>query len=65
MRKLFAVVLSLALVLSFAGKSVASAESFSGEIKIWVADAMVDLTIAKADEFKNAHPELRRHESFG
>ena len=56
MKRLFAVVLSLALILSLASFT-ASAEGFSGEVKIWVADAMVDLTKAKIEEFKAAHPE--------
>ena len=56
MKRLFAVVLSLALILSLASFT-ASAEGFSGEVKIWVADAMVDLTKAKIEEFKAARPE--------
>ena len=56
MKRLFAVVLSLALILSLASFT-ASAEGFSGEVKIWVADAMVDLTKAKIEEFKAAHTE--------
>ena len=56
MKKLFALVLSLALMLSLFGMA-ASAEGFSGDVKIWVADNMVELTRAKAEEFKAAHPE--------
>ncbi len=56
MRKIFALVLSLALLLSLFGMA-AHAEGFSGEVKIWVADAMVDLTRAKVEEFKAANPE--------
>ncbi len=57
MRKLFVLVLSMALLLSLTGVSVAAAEGFSGEIKIWVADNMVELTTAKVEEFKAANPE--------
>ena len=56
MRKFFAIVLSLTLMLSLASLPTA-AEGFSGEVKIWVPDAMVDLTLAKVEEFKAAHPE--------
>ncbi|NLG57202.1 MAG: hypothetical protein GX540_02195, partial [Clostridiales bacterium] len=56
MRKFFAIVLSLTLMLSLASLP-AAAEGFSGEVKIWVPDAMVDLTLAKVEEFKAAHPE--------
>lgn len=54
MKKIFAVALSLVLMLSLAVS--VSAEGFSGEVKIWVADAMVELTKAKAEEFKAANP---------
>ena len=53
MRKFLALFLSLLMVLSLA--SVASAEGFSGEVKLWVADNMVELTKAKAEEFKAAN----------
>ena len=56
MKKFLSLVLSLVLMLSLASFSV-SAEGFSGEVKVWVADAMVDLTKAKAEEFKTANPE--------
>ena len=58
MRKFLSIMLTLALVLSL-GMSVASAEGYSGDVKIWVADAMVELTRAKAEEFKAAHPEYK------
>ena len=58
MRKFLSIVLTLALVLSL-GMSVASAEGYSGDVKIWVADNMVELTKAKAEEFKAAHPEYK------
>ena len=56
MKRLFAAVLSLVMILSLVSFT-ASAEGFSGEVKVWVADAMVDLTKAKIEEFKAAHPE--------
>ena len=55
MRKILAFVLSAVMMLSLF--SFASAEGFSGEVKIWVADNMVELTKAKVEEFKAAHPE--------
>ena len=56
MKKVLSLVLSLVLLLSL--YSVAGAEGFNGEVKIWVADAMVELTRAKAEEFKAANPEF-------
>jgi len=60
MKKLFALVLAAMMMLSMV--SFASAEEaagFNGEIKIWVADAMVDLTKQKVEEFKAAHDEYK------
>ena len=53
MRKFLALFLSLLMVLSMA--SLVSAEGYAGEIKVWVADNMVELTKAKAEEFKAAN----------
>lgn len=55
MKKLLSLVLALAMLLSLC--SFASAEGFSGEIKIWVADKTVDFTIAQVEAFKAANPE--------
>ena len=55
MKKILAIVLSLALMLSLV--SFAHAEGFSGEIKIWVADAVVDFTKEQVEAFKAANPE--------
>ena len=56
MKKLLAIILTLAMLLSLA--SFASAEEgYSGEIKIWVADAVVEFTQQKVEDFKAAHPE--------
>ena len=55
MKKVFAIVLALVLCLSLA--SFASAEGFDGEVKIWVAEATVEFTKEKVEEFKAAHPE--------
>ena len=55
MKKLLAIVLTLAMMLTMV--SFASAEEgFSGEIKIWVADNVVDFTKTKVEEFKAANP---------
>lgn len=56
MRKFFALFLTLAMTLSLFSFA-ANAEGFSGDIKIWVADTMVDLTRTKAEEFKANNPE--------
>lgn len=56
MRKFFALVLTLAMTLSLFS-FVANAEGYTGDVKIWVADSMVDLTKAKVEEFKAANPE--------
>ena len=55
MKKVFSLVLALVMVLSLA--SFASAEGYSGSIKIWVADATVDFTKEQVEVFKAAHPE--------
>lgn len=55
MKKFLAMVLSLVMVLSMVG--CASAEGFSGEIKIWVADATVDFTLQQVENFKAEYPE--------
>ena len=55
MKKVMALVLAIAMFLSLA--SFASAEGFSGEIKIWVAEAVVDFTTQQVENFKALHPE--------
>ena len=55
MKKFLAIVLTVVMVLSLA--SFASAEGFSGDIKIWVADKAVDFTVNQVETFKAAHPE--------
>ena len=55
MKKLLAIVLTVAMMLSLV--SFASAEGFSGEIKVWVADAVVDFTKEQVEAFKAANPE--------
>ena len=56
MKKFFALVVALLMTLSVF--SVAGAESaFNGEIKIWVADAVVDFTIQQVENFKTANPQ--------
>ena len=55
MKKFLSLVLALIMVLSM--MSFASAEGFGGEIKIWVAEAVVDFTKEQVEAFKTAHPE--------
>ncbi len=55
MKKILSLVLALAMMLSLC--SFASAEGFGGEIKVWVAEATVEFTKAKIEEFKASHPE--------
>ncbi len=55
MKKVLSLVLALAMMLSLC--SFASAEGFGGEIKVWVAEATVEFTKAKIEEFKASHPE--------
>ena len=55
MKKLLSFLLVAVMMLAMV--SFASAEGFSGEIKIWVADAVVDFTKEQIDNFSAAHPE--------
>jgi len=55
MKKFLALVLCMIMAVSMI--SVASAEGFSGEIKIWVAEATVDFTKAQVEAFKAANPD--------
>ena len=56
MKKFLAILMAAAMLLSLV--SFASAEEgFSGEIKIWVADNVVEFTQAKVEEFKTANPQ--------
>ena len=55
MKKILAIVLTVAMMLSLV--SFASAEGFSGDIKVWVADAVVDFTKEQVEAFKAANPE--------
>ena len=54
MKKILALVLTLVMVLSCA--SMASA-AYDGEIKVWVAEAVVDFTKAQVEAFKAANPD--------
>ena len=55
MKKFLALVLCMIMAVSMVG--AASAEGFSGEIKIWVAEATVEFTKAQVEAFKAANPE--------
>jgi len=56
MKKVLALVMALAMLLSMA--SFASAEEgYSGDIKIWVAEATVDFTKEQVEAFKAANPQ--------
>ena len=54
MKKILSVVLALAMLLSFA--SVVMAD-YSGDVKIWVAENVVDFTKEQVEAFKAANPE--------
>ena len=55
MKKLLTLVLAVALVLTMSG--FAFAEGYSGDIKIWVAENVVDFTNQQVEAFKAAYPE--------
>ena len=55
MKKFFA--MALCLVLAMSMFTMASAEGFSGEIKVWVADNVVDFTNQQVEAFKAEYPE--------
>ena len=55
MKKLFSLVLVIALALTMC--SAAFAEGYSGELKVWVAEKAVDFTKAQIEAFKAAYPE--------
>ena len=55
MKKFLSLVLALAMLLSVC--AFANAEGFNGEIKVWVAEAVVDFTNQQVEAFKAAHPE--------
>lgn len=58
MRKFLATVLCVMLALSMCG--VASAEGYEGELKVWVAEAVVDFTKAQVEQFKAANPQYAK-----
>ncbi len=55
MKKLLTLVLAVALAMTLC--SAAFAEGYSGEIKVWVAEAAVDFTNEQIEAFKAANPE--------
>ena len=55
MKKILTLVLAFALALTMC--CAAFAEGYSGDLKVWVADAALDFTIAQIDAFKAANPE--------
>ncbi len=55
MKKFLAMVLCLIMALSMF--SIANAEGYTGEIKVWVPEATVEFTQAQIEAFKAAHPE--------
>ncbi len=55
MKKLLTLALVFALALTLCCPALA--EGFSGEIKVWVADAAVDFTNKMVEQFKADHPE--------
>lgn len=55
MKRMLAAVLCAILVLACAG--IAFAEGYSGDIKVWVAENVVDFTKEQIEAFKAANPE--------
>ena len=55
MKKIITLVLALALALTLCG--AAMAEGYSGNLKVWVAEAAVDFTNQQIEAFKAANPE--------
>ena len=55
MKKILSLVLAVALVLTLS--CAALAEGYSGDLKVWVADAAVDFTNQQVEAFKAAYPE--------
>ena len=55
MKKVLSFLLAFAMLLSLC--AVASADGYSGEIKVWVAEAAVNFTLDQVEVFKAAHPE--------
>ena len=55
MKKILSLVLALMMMLSLC--SFASAEGYDGEIKVWVAENVVEFTKAQIETFKTLHPE--------
>ncbi|MBR2697991.1 MAG: extracellular solute-binding protein [Clostridia bacterium] len=55
MKKILSLVLAVALVLTLS--CAAFAEGYSGDLKVWVADAAVDFTNEQVEAFKAANPD--------
>ncbi|MBQ8136964.1 MAG: extracellular solute-binding protein, partial [Clostridia bacterium] len=55
MKKLISLLLAAMMALSLV--SFASAEGYSGDLKIWVAENTVEFTTQQVEAFKAAHPE--------
>ena len=58
MKKLLAIVLAVAMLLSLASFAVAD----DSQIKVWVADAAVDFTKEQIEAFKAANPDFANFE---
>ena len=56
MKKILTMVLAFALALTLCG--AAFAEGYSGDLKVWVADAAVDFTNQQVEAFKAANPDF-------
>ena len=56
MKKILSLVLAVALVLILS--CAALAEGYSGDLKVWVADAAVDFTNQQVEAFKAANPDF-------
>ena len=56
MKKILSLVLAVVLVLTLS--CAALAEGYSGDLKVWVADAAVDFTNQQVEAFKAANPDF-------
>ena len=61
-RKLAAILMTVVLAVSLMGVTAGADDYGSGEIKVWVADNVVDFTKAQIASFMEEHPEFSGYE---